>query len=316
MQSIVIIPANATLVSSTNNFDVICAAFLSELDAKQSSREQYGRALRQYFNWICSTGRSLANITRVDIIAYRDGMLAQGAGKSSLTAASYLTAVKMFYKWAAGRDYCNDVAAGVKLPKRASKFNREPLTPTQAQQLMEEAATASPRDNAIVNLLTRAGLRTIEVTRANVGDLALKGGQPVLYVQGKGRDSKDSFVILSGKCYAALRAYLATRPTAAAEDPLFTSDSHRNNGGRLTTRTIRQIAKDNLENIGLSNRSYTAHSLRHTCAVSMLRTGATDKEVQSALRHSNPATTQIYTYHLDEQRRLESAVENRLDNLF
>lgn len=310
---------NAVVASAAIDYDLILSLFVAELDAKPSTRVQYGKSIKQFFSWVKDTGRNLDFVSRIDIIAFRDSLLngEYGEAKSTLTTSNYLTAVKMFYKWAAGRiPNVKNVADGVKLPKRANKFNREALTPTQAQKLIAEASTGSLRDNAIINLLTRTGLRTIEVIRANVGDLTFKGGQAILLVQGKGRDSKDSFVILSDKCRAAIQDYLATREDKEPTAPLFTSESKRNNGERLTTRTIRKIAKDSLVNVGLDSRSYSAHSLRHTCAVSMLRNGTSMEMVQKTLRHSNPATTQIYTYHLDEQRRLEQAAEKQLDNLF
>jgi hypothetical protein len=37
---------------------------------------------------------------------------------------------------------------------------------------------------------------------------------------------------------------------------------------------------------------------------------------QFTLRHSNPATTQIYTATLNEERRLQNSGEALLDNLF
>ena len=76
---------------------------------------------------------------------------------------------------------------------------------------------------------------------------------------------------------------------------------------RLTTRTISQVAKDSLRAIGLDEKAYTAHSLRHTTAVNILRAGGSIETAQLTLRHSNPATTQIYTATLDEERRLQNS---------
>ena len=84
----------------------------------------------------------------------------------------------------------------------------------------------------------------------------------------------------------------------------------------MTTRTISHIAKQHLQGIGLDSRSYTAHSLRHTAACSLLEATNDIHAVQMTLRHANPATTQLYTYHIDERRRLKAAAELRLDSLF
>ena len=84
----------------------------------------------------------------------------------------------------------------------------------------------------------------------------------------------------------------------------------------MTTRAISEIAKKGLISVGLNNRVYTAHSLRHTAAVNILRAGGTLEQVQYTLRHTNPATTQIYTATLREEQRLTGGGELMLDRLY
>ena len=87
-------------------------------------------------------------------------------------------------------------------------------------------------------------------------------------------------------------------------------------GGRLTTRAISRIAKEGLKAIGIDDRSYTAHSLRHTTACSLIRSGASLEEIQGVLRHTNPATTQIYLSTIAEETRLRRNTEALLDRAF
>ena len=323
--------AQPTALTIQNGLNDIVDMFLRQHDCScESSRKLYGRALRQFFAWVERTGRNLQELTRADVIAFRDNILqgytytdANGTevnepAKSSLTAASYLTAVKLFYSWLhEENNLMTDIAAGVKLPKREKRYEREALTNAQAHTLIEQtAATANTRDTAIINLLLRCGLRTIEVVRADVGDIKTKGGAWVLYVQGKGHQHKDNFVILSDKCRSALSAYLQERGNPDSSAPLFTCDSNRNKDGRLTTRTISGIAKRHLQGIGLNSRSYTAHSLRHTAACSLLEATDNIHLVQMTLRHQSAATTSLYTYHIEERRRLKAAAEQKLDALF
>jgi len=97
---------------------------------------------------------------------------------------------------------------------------------------------------------------------------------------------------------------------------LFTSTSNNSQGGRLTTRTVSYIAKEGLKAIGLDERAFTAHSLRHTTAVNILRAGGSLEAAQFTLRHSNPATTQLYTATLNEERRLQNSGEVLIDSLY
>ena len=174
----------------------------------------------------------------------------------------------------------------------------------------------SLRDFAIVNLILRTGLRTIEVVRADVGDITFKGDRRVLLIWGKGHTEKDSFVVLSDKAYLPIKEYLETRKGAKAGDPLFISNSRQNNGERLTTRTISKICKDGLKGVGMDGREFTAHSLRHTTAVQILKQGGEITDVQRVLRHTSPVTSQIYTESIEEELRLQKSPEFLLDSAF
>jgi integrase/recombinase XerC/integrase/recombinase XerD len=304
------------LTSTTYDAERLIALFTADCDVNATSRKGYGRALRQYFNWIDQNGLQLTDVARTEILRYKDEL--QEAGRSSLTISAYLNSVRRFYDWAEANKYYPNVAKGIRSPKRKQAYRKQPLRPQQAQELLQYCATTLPaRDYAIVNLLIRTGLRTIEAVRANVGDLTYKGGQRVLLVHGKGRSEKDSFVVLTEKAYKPIHDYLqATRKATKPEEPLFTSTSNNSKNERLTTRTISQIAKDSLRAIGLDEKAYTAHSLRHTTAVNILRAGGSIETAQLTLRHSNPATTQIYTTTLDEERRLSNSGEALLDSLY
>ena len=235
---------------------------------------------------------------------------------SSLTVASYVTSVRRFYEWTEANKFYPNIAKGIKSPKRKQQFKKQPLLPSQATALLNYYQDKSKRDYSIIGLLLRTGLRTIEIIRANVEDIVFKGSQRVLLVHGKGRDEKDNFVLLTDKTFKPLEEYLATRSKVNNTDPLFISTSNNSKGDRLTTRSISFIAKEGLKAIGLDERSFTAHSLRHTTAVNILRAGGSLETAQFTLRHSNPATTQIYTATLNEERRLQNSGEALIDSLY
>lgn len=288
--------------------------FIASQDVKESSKLLYRRTLKQYFNWVDKKSYLLSEIARPQLLEYKEELLL--SGMSSLTVGSYITSVRRFYEWTEANKYYPNVAKGIKTPKRKQQFKKQPLLPAQATALLSYYQDKALRDYAIVNLLLRTGLRTIEVIRANVEDITFKGSQRVLLVQGKGRDEKDNFVLLTDKTYQPIAQYLATRGNINGSEPLFTSTSNNSKGERLTTRSISYIAKEGLKAIGLDERAFTAHSLRHTTAVNILRGGGSLEQAQMTLRHSNPATTQIYTATLNEERRLQNSGEALIDSLY
>lgn len=285
--------------------------FASCQDVTPSSRRTYLRSVRQFFRWVESKGYQLASLTRVEVLQYREELLAKGM--SSLSVGGYLTSVRRFYAWAEGEKVYPNIARDIKGPKRKQQFRKQALTAAKAKEVLSYQDGQGLRDHAVLNLLLRTGLRTIEVVRANVEDLTYKAGTRVLLVHGKGRSEKDQFVIVTDTAYQPIADYLATRPGAKAGEPLFTSASNNSKGGRLTTRTVSKIAKQSLRSVGLDSREYTAHSLRHTAAVTIMRAGGSIEEAQHVLRHSSPATTQIYTATIKEELRLRNSTESLLD---
>ena len=288
--------------------------FIASQDVKESSKLLYRRTLKQYFNWVEDKGYLLSEIARPQLLEYKQDLLS--SDKSSLTVGSYITSVRRFYEWTEANKFYPNVAKGIKTPKRKQQFKKQPLLPAQATALLSYYQDKALRDYAIVNLLLRTGLRTIEVIRANVEDITFKGSQRVLMVHGKGRDEKDNFVILTDKTYQPIEEYLSSRGKVNSSEPLFTSTSNNSKGERLSTRSISYIAKEGLKAIGLDERAFTAHSLRHTTAVNILRAGGSLEMAQMTLRHSNPATTQIYTATLNEERRLQDSGEALIDSLY
>jgi len=298
----------------TQRIEELVDSFINSQDVKQSSKLLYRRTLKQYFNWVTDKAYSLSEIARPQLLEYKDELL--NSKKSSLTVGSYITSVRRFYEWTEANKFYPNVAKGIKTPKRKQQFKKQPLLPSQATALLNYYQDKALRDYAIISLLLRTGLRTIEVIRASVEDITFKGSQRVLLVQGKGRDEKDNFVLLTDKSYKPIAEYLATRGNTNSSEALFTSTSNNSNGERLSTRTISYIAKEGLKAIGLDERSFTAHSLRHTTAVNILRAGGSLETAQFTLRHSNPATTQIYTATLNEERRLQNSGEALIDSLY
>ena len=299
---------------SPQRIEELVDSFINSQDVKLSSKLLYRRTLKQYFNWVDKKSYLLSEIARPQLLEYKEELL--NSNMSSLTVGSYITSVRRFYEWTEANKYYPNVAKGIKTPKRKQQFKKQPLLPAQATALLSYYQDKALRDYAIVNLLLRTGLRTIEIIRANVEDITFKGSQRVLLVHGKGRDEKDNFVLLTDKTYQPIAEYLATRGKVNSSEPIFTSTSNNSKGERLSTRSISYIAKEGLKAIGLDERAFTAHSLRHTTAVNILRGGGSLEQAQMTLRHSNPATTQIYTATLNEERRLQNSGEALLDSLY
>ena len=156
------------------------------------------------------------------------------------------------------------------------------------------------------------GLRTVEITRANVGDIKTVSGKTYLYVWGKGHSEPDTPVLLPREVKAAIDDYLSSRTdNPTAKSPLFVSTSNRSKGNRIAASTISKIIKAMLKAAGYDSDRLTAHSLRHTSGTGIYKATKNLYLTQQHLRHVNPETSEIYM-HVEERenRNTEEQVYN------
>ncbi len=326
---------DSLMPSSKKNRETVINAFLKDQDVKDSSLKTYRESINQYFNWLDLTGKTLQNLTSSDIVEYKKYLIK--SGHQVLTVRSYMVAVRKFYKWAEGMKFYANIADGVKAPKAnqggiSAHFVKMHLTERQGAELLHHFRN-SPRNYAMVNLMLRTGLRTVEISRAKIEDIKFRGGRRILQVWGKGMDAPDPsvFVVLTDAAYNPIKDYLNTRQGALEGEYLFVTEGkgshtttdtegnsiiHSHNGEQMSTRLIQMIIKKGLREIGLDDHAFSAHSLRHTTATQIIKNGGTIMDVKRTLRHSSVNTSMIYTASIEEEERLEHAPETLLDDSF
>ena len=54
-------------------------AYLAELDLRPRSRETYAKALRRFFAWTHESGRAFTQLSRADVLAYKEQALRTSA---------------------------------------------------------------------------------------------------------------------------------------------------------------------------------------------------------------------------------------------
>jgi integrase/recombinase XerC len=268
------------------------------LDVKEKTVETYRKALKRLFHYFMEN--RITRPIRSDLIAFRDELKA--TCKAS-TVKTYLTATRLFFRWLEQEGIYKNVADKIKGAKVEHGHKKDALTIDQVKDVIdtfkESDDSTAKRDYAIFVLMVTCGLRTIEVVRADIEDLRTLGSKTVLYVQGKGKDEKSEYVIITREVEKAIRSYLATRKDTTDKAPLFSSTSNNSKGKRLSTRTVSGLVKDSLVKTGLNSSRLTAHSLRHTAVTLSLLGGSTLQEARQFARHSNIATTEIYAHNLE-----------------
>lgn len=163
------------------------------------------------------------------------------------------------------------------------------IGPAQRSALL--ASRAGPnavdrRDRAILLVLTRLGLRAVEVARLRLDDIDWRRGE--ITVRGKGR--RDERLPLPVDVGAAIVDYLRHgRPVSVARTVFL---NVRAPSASMTDSGVKQVVRQAGVRAGLGGLG--AHRLRHTLATELLRAQAPLVEVGQLLRHRSTATTAIY----------------------
>ncbi|MBA7614387.1 Tyrosine recombinase XerC [subsurface metagenome] len=280
--------------------------FLDAQDIRPISKRLYRVGVETFLSWLSKEG--VEQPARGDVLRFKDHLRSRDLAANSINC--YLVGVSRFFSYLESERLYPDITRNVKGVRQPTKHLREILTTEQVWKVLESVDTSSllgKRNYAMLNVMVSTGLRTISIISADLGDLRPSGQEARLAYKNKGSEAKDEAVLIVEHVLKSLTAYLKARGKARPDLPLFASQD----GGRLTTKTVRSIVKDLLRKNGIDDPRLSAHSLRHTFATHALRSGAPLLNVSKALGHASITTTMIYVHQLD--RMGEGAAERFID---
>lgn len=163
------------------------------------------------------------------------------------------------------------------------------LAPSDVQALLDgcdRQDRGGIRDFAILMLVARLGLRSIEVARLEVGDIDWRSGEIVIRGKARRRDRLP----LPCDVGEALTDYLAkVRPATPIRQVFLAIKAPRR---AIRPDLVSDVTRRACDRAGLPRVG--AHRLRHALATELLRRGATLTQVSQILRHQDLATTAIY----------------------
>jgi site-specific recombinase XerD len=163
------------------------------------------------------------------------------------------------------------------------------ITAARIEELIASCDATTPtgrRDRAVLLLVARLGLRSVEVVNLELGDVDWRAGEIV--VRGKAR--REDRMPLPFEVGEAITAYLVSgRPTTTSRRVFLTAKAPIE---PMPPARVNDICRRACVRIGIGRVG--AHRLRHTLASELLRHGATIVEVSQVLRHRDLATTAIY----------------------
>jgi integrase/recombinase XerD len=260
------------------------AAFLAGY-SNPGTRKGYASDLRIYFNWCDRSGIDPLTAKRIHVqlfVRYLEDERKYGPSGIQRT----MTAVRCFYDNSVVDGYVNtSPCLKVKTPRVVyDPTTKTHLTRYELANLIRAAKEASPRDWAMVHLLSTIGMRIRAVCDVRIEDLSqTPDGYRVLRTVGKGN-------VASLK---ALPIPVAQAVDAAVGDR---TEGHlllRRDGSQMTRRSAGHRIDILAKKAGIDRHVYP-HALRTTHVTLALKSGVDLFVVQAGVDHSDPRTTLRY----------------------
>lgn len=244
------------------------------------------KPLELFFN------KPISTITTADLRLFLDSLQEDKKGKSTIN--SYITRLRVFFKWLQEEGYIiTDPAVRIKKAK-LSKIIKKPYSSITVEKLRN--ACEKPRDKALFEVLESTACRIGEIVNIKVSDLNLMDRS--ILVTGKG--TKQRVVYFSSRAQLFIEDYLKCRKGDSEYLFLALKSPYR----PLTDRGIRYMLGRIKEKAEIKERVFP-HRFRRTKATNLLNSGMSLQGVQQFLGHENPSTTEVYATLNEENLKIE-----------
>jgi integrase/recombinase XerD len=223
-------------------------------------------------------------------------------GASARTRNARLTAIRALFSFAAYQnpEHAALIQRVLAIPsKRATKAVVTYLDDDEIRALLaapDRATRIGRRDHTLLLLAVETGMRVSELTGLTCDAIQLGTGGHVR-CHGKGR--KERVTPLRREARSVLRAWLDERIGQPA-DPLFPGPRGRPLGRDAVRRLVERHTATAAEACpSLQTKNVTPHTLRHSCAMNLLRHGVDPATIALILGHEDVRTTYGVYLHAD-----------------
>ena len=268
-------------VSTSDATQWAVAGFLARY--REPTRRSYTLDLRAFLGWCVSNDRDMLHVTRAELELYLRHL--ESRGYAVATIARRVGTVATFYRYAVIDGLIpTNPADAVTRPRVCWEGQRRTvLHPLEFAAILTAARDAGPVEHALVALLGMLGLRVSEACNADVTDLRYDSGYELLHIVGKG--AKPADIPLPIPVLRAVRQVIAERTTGA----LLRTRTGRRLDRPAAARMVARLA----HRAGIAH-PISPHGLRRTFCTSGLIAGVPIRDMQHAMRHSDPRTTLRY----------------------
>lgn len=241
---------------------------------------------------------TIEDITEKTVLAFLD-YIEQKRKCSPRTRNARLAAIRSLFNFIAREEpellqHCQRIRA---IPLKRTQHQTVGYLEEKEMQAILDAVDCNSRtgirDKALLLLLYNTGARVSEIVEAKIDDLHLDGSAQI-HLLGKGKKHRNC--PLWPETVAAVQAYLESRlPKETSIEHLFlnaTGVPITRFGIRYVTNKYKVTAQEQCPS--LKTKKVSPHTIRHTTAMHLLRSGNDINMVSYWLGHADINTTHIY----------------------
>jgi integrase/recombinase XerD len=252
------------------------------------------RYARSFIEHICGSPNRVAVtvFTAPDVIAFIESLVGR---YQPVTIRHVSTALRSFFRFLRVQglrdDRLDEVVPGI-VHRRLTGLPRH-LDKVQMKQFIAGLDCSTPcglRDRAMILCIARMGLRASEVIQLCLEDIDWRNA--VIHVRTR-KTGRGALLPLVADVGEAIVEYIEEgRPTTTCRNVFVLH--HLRVGEPATQKTVYDIVKTALGRTSIEAPTRGPNLLRHTLATSLIRSGASLKEIADLLGHRRLETTQIY----------------------
>ena len=205
---------------------------------------------------------------------------------SPASRRAYFVTARLFCRWLREKGAVDrDLFAERKAPKEPRSVPRN----LSAEQVAALLSVSDDRERVTAIVMLQTGIRRGEMARLCVEDIDFVNRMALVH----GKGGHEDMVPLPDQAVTELERWLFSQGITSG--PVLRSRTNPDAG--LTPATVGDLLSSALYRAGVKRCGWdrvSGHSLRHTAASDMLRSGAHVRDVQRILRHTSLQTTERY----------------------
>ena len=210
---------------------------------------------------------------------------------SPATVSRSVASLRSFYQYMQKENMIKDNPSTHLKPPKVEKKAPAILDQKEIDLLLaqpDKKTDKGLRDSAMLQLLCSTGIRVSELVHVKLADVDIKAGE-VLITDG----NRDRRIPLSKETTKQIDRYLDGARTNLLKnkdcDYLFTNCS----GTAMSRQGFWKVLKGYAADAGIQ-KDITPHTLRHSYAAQMVKSGEDLRRIQQVLGHADISTTQMY----------------------